>query len=373
MLDLASDTPERSVAIPPAHTETFRNGIVHPTLWLWDSWVDAREDRIDLYCLALARRCADGNAIWPGDRNAFPFHVRRFRSADGGETWLDRGCFFAPTVAGDGSFARSVWSGSAISLDHGRTLHALTGLRALEPSRPFIQALLLAEADDDADAISPPTEALLCPVRDFQQIRAAGYYLGPRADLGTLEGEEGGPILAWRDPFLWRDEDAQLHMLWSAKASANEACVGHAVLERDRSGIWGAALQPPIRLPLGEAITQAEVPKVYASSNGEGLYLLISGCNRRRETQPDHEVVKSHNLYRSETLRGPWRPHAASSVLAVGKPFLYGGSFLEKHIGPPAARFVAPYTEHAEPDLQLTFERVQLVALDREADASSDA
>lgn len=373
MLDLAPDMPARRVGIPAAHRETFRKGIVHPTLWLWDSWVDAREGRIDLYCLALARSCADGKAIWPGDRNAFPFHVRRFRSNDSGETWIDCGCFFAPTDTGDGSLGRSVWSGSCISLEQGRTLHALTSLRALERSRPFIQALFLAEAEDDAEALSPPPEPVLCPLRDFQKIRAAGYYLGTQADLGTSEGEEGGPILAWRDPFLWRDEAAQLHMLWSAKASANEACVGHAVLARDKSGSWTASLQPPIRLPPDEAITQAEVPKLYAASSGEGLYLLISGCNRRRETQPDHEVAKTHNLYRSEALRGPWRPHAVSSELAVGKPFLYGGSFLARVIGPPTARLVAPYTERAEAHLQLTFAEVQMVALGRESDRSSDA
>jgi len=373
MLDLAPDMPTRSVGIPAAHTETFREGIIHPTLWLWDSWVDTREDRIDLYCLALARRCADGKAIWPGDRNAFPFHVRRFRSKDRGETWVDCGCFFSPHVTDEGSLLRSVWSGSCISLGEGRTLHALTGLPALEPSRPFIQTLFLAEAEDDATALSPPPAPLLCPVRDYHEIRTAGYYLGPQAELGTIEGEDGGPILAWRDPFLWRDEGAQLHMLWSAKASANEACVGHAVLARDSSRTWKASLQPPIRLPLGEAITQAEVPKVYAASGGRGLYLLISGCNRRHESQPDHEVAKTHNLYRGEALRGPWRPHAASSALGVGKPFLYGGSFLETAIGPPAARLVAPYTERAEAHLQLTFAQVQLVVLGRESDRSNDA
>jgi hypothetical protein len=242
MLDPAPDTSARRVGIPAAHRETFRKGIVHPTLWLWDSWVDAREERIDLYCLALARRCVDGKAIWPGDRNAFPFHVRRFRSNDRGETWIDCGCFFAATGTDDRSLPRSVWSGSCIGLEQARTLHALTSLRALEPSRPFIQALILAEAEDDAEALGMPPDPVLCPVRDYQTIRAAGYYLGPQADLGTSEGEEGGPILAWRDPFLWRDQASQLHMLWSAKVSASEACVGHAVLARDQSGVWSASL-----------------------------------------------------------------------------------------------------------------------------------
>lgn len=363
MLELVSKTSARTVGVPERHPEPFRNGIVHPTLWLWDSWVDTRPDRIDLYCLALARHCAEGRPIWPRERNDFPFHVRRFRSTDGAGTWIDCGDVFAPVTAGDGYCARNVWSGSCIDLGAGRTLHALTGLRVLEPSRPFLQTLFLAESDADATALGAPHEALLCPMRDYAQISAAGYYLGPESDLGSAEGEDGGPILAWRDPFVWRDEHARLILLWSAKATAREACVGRAVLERGACGAWKAALQPPIRLPAGETITQAEVPKIYRAAEGEGLYLLVSGCDRVRETQPDHEVTKTHNLFQSATLDGPWRAYATSSVLPVGKPFLYGGSFVDPVIGAPGARFIAPYSERADVQKQLTFESLLTVSL----------
>lgn len=373
MLDLASKLSARTVRIPDRHPEPFRDGIVHPTLWLWDSWVDTRPERIDLYCLALARQCVDGSPIWPRERNDFPFHVRRFRTTDGGQTWIDLGCAFAPVTTGDGYCARNVWSGSCLDLGGRRTLHALTGLRALDRSRPFLQTLFLVESDADAEVLDAPQEALTCPLRDYKQIRAAGYYLGPEADLGSAEGEEGGPILAWRDPFLWKDVDGRLVLLWSAKATAREACVGHAVLERAASGGWRAMLQPPIRLPAGETITQAEVPKIYTAAEGKGLYLLVSGCDRLRETQPDHEVAKTHNLFQSLALTGPWRAHAASSVLHEGKSFLYGGSFLDPVIGPPGARFIAPYTERADAHRQLTFEAVLTVSLQGQAASSASA
>lgn len=363
MLDQLVGDPVRFADIPPPHLEPFYGGIIHPALWLWDSWVDTRPEWIDLYCLALARVDSGGRPILPSERNAFRFHVRRFRSDDGGQSWTDYGSFFASNVMGDGYCARNVWSGSCFDLGTGKTLHALTGLREMGEARPFLQTLFLAEAEVDAEALTGPLAALLCPIRDYDRICAAGYLLGPKHDLGSAQGEEGGPILAWRDPFIWRDENWQLHLLWSAKSGPTQACVGHAVVHKNSQGQWLADLQPPIRLPDGEGITQAEVPKVYSAEDGTGLYLLISGCDRVQETQLECDVTKVHNLYRAASITGPWRPYGSTSVLRLDQEFLYGGSFLDPIIDTKGARFIAPYTERADAHRQLTFESVVSVQL----------
>jgi hypothetical protein len=351
----------RQAFIPAPHNDVFRNGIIHPELWLWDSWVDTRSNWIDLYCLALSRCDSEGRPILPSQRNDFPFHVRRFRSEDGGHSWRDCGHFFAPSTAGDGYCARNVWSGSCLDLGTGRTLHALTGLREAGQANTFLQTLFLAEADDSASTLSPPPRATLCPFTDYEQICAAGYFLGPPHELGSIEGEGGGPILAWRDPFLWRDENRQLHLLWSAKIAPSQACVGHALVHWDSARGWQTELQPPIHLPDSESITQAEVPKLYSSTDGYYYYLLISGCNRLHEKQPEIEVVKSHNLYRCPAISGPWQGHTDTSVLKLERDFLYGGSFLDPVLDPKGSRFIAPYTERASLEQCLTFESVQTV------------
>lgn len=350
----------RRATIPIRNLELFKEGITHPDLWLWDSWVRAKGDDVDLYCLALARRTLGGEPIFPGERNQFPFHVRQFQSDDGGHTWRDAGAVFAPGAYGDGYCDRNIWSGSCLDLGRGRRLHALTGLRNLDPSRPFLQSLFLAETAPGSDAPTLPDEALLCPMRDYATIRETGYFLGPKPDLGSAEGEEGGPILAWRDPFIWKDDGGLLHLIWSAKASSREACIGHAIIERVRER-WRALLQPPILLPAGETITQAEVPKLHALQGG-GFVMLVSGCDRLSETQPDHEVNKTHNFYRSDGFRGPWRPFGASSVVE-GQRFLYGGSLLDPIVNPQEVRMIAPYSERVDADRQLTFAPIQRFGL----------
>jgi hypothetical protein len=361
MLDQSIWPPFRQADIAPPHPQVFRDGIIHPDLWLWDSWVDTRPDWIDLYCLALARRDSDGRTILPSQRNEFPFHIRRFRSEDDGQSWRDCGHFLAPTNVGDGYCARNIWSGSCLDLGNGKTLHALTGLRHGGEKHTFLQTLFLAEADDSASTLIPPSNAVLCPSRDYEQICAAGYFLGPRDALGCAEGEEGGPILAWRDPFIWRDLNGQLHLLWSAKVAPSQSCVGHALVHWDGVSGWRAELQPPILLPANESITQAEVPKIYASTEDASYYLLISGCDRLHESQPENDVVKSHNLYRGPSICGPWEAYKDTSVLRLETEFLYGGSFLDATLDPKGSRFLAPYTERASPARALTFESVQRV------------
>lgn len=358
-------TPQRSAPVPPLSPLVFQASIRHPDLWLWDSWTAGRDAVTDLYCLALSRRTADGVPIVPGDRNHFGFHVRRFRTTDAGRSWRDAGCVITPAAVGDGAFARNVWSGSALDLPDGRRLHALTGVREAGPDRSFLQTLFLAPGASPEAEPQPLRSALLCPERDYERIRAAGYYLDERATLGSDTGEEGGPILAWRDPFLLRAPDGGLEIVWSAKAGPRTPAIGRAALVEDGDGWSVGVLHPPTHLPDADAMTQAEVPKVYRDRERGCFFLLISACDRLYEGQPDAEVSKRLQLYTSEALDGPWRPWRDSGSALPGFEHVFGASVMDADFGAGMLTLVGPISEQAEAPLQLTFGPVRTLALAR--------
>lgn len=357
--------------IPPPASMVFGASIAHPELWLWDSWTATCENITDLYCLALARTDLDGAAIVPARRNEFAFHVRRFRSVDGGLHWKDEGCVFAPSPARDGSFARNVWSGSVLDLPDGRRLHALTGIREQSSGRNFLQSIFIASAPS-ATAPPAPQDALLCPLRDYRAIRAAGYYLAEPGALGADAGEEGGPILAWRDPFLMQTPDGAIEIVWSAKTAPKTPALGRArIAERD--GEWRVSeLLPPISLPDDGCMTQAEVPKIYRDSGQEGFYLMVSACDRVSEAQPDHEVSKELRLFRSSSVSGPWRPWRQEGSTLPDMDHVFGASVFGGEFDLDRLNVVGPITEHADPSLQLTMRVLLAQRVRREAERLAD-
>ncbi len=353
----------RSVPVPPPVPSAFQGEIRHPDLWLWDSWTVGTGDSVDLYCLALSRRTADGAPIAPCERNRFDFHVRRFRTADEGRSWTDKGAVIGPAEQGDGAFARNVWSGSALDLPDGRRIHALTGVREAGPGRSFVQTLFLAVASSAEDAPKPAAAALLCPDRDYDRIRAAGYYLGNRSSLGADDGEEAGPILAWRDPFLFEAPNGGIEMVWSAKIGARTPAIGRATLV-ERGGAWLLdALHPPTELPDAAQMTQAEVPKIYRDERRGRLYLLVSAGDRLHEGQPDHEVSKRLQLYVADSLAGPWRPWREEGGGLPGFEYVFGASVLKADFEAGVLTLVGPITEQAEPARQLTIGPVQTLTV----------
>ena len=202
--------------------------------------------------------------------------MRHFLSSDHGANWIDRGAILIPGTAGDGADARNVWSGSVTALQSGKFVFAYTGIRDCGPSRPFLQTICIATGTAPGAIKAAPREALSCPHRDYDNIRALGYYLGPRDGLGSSEGEQGGPIMAWRDPFVFRAHDNSLRAVWSAKIAPTIPAIANAILEERDGAIQLAELLAPIRLPDEHLMTQAEVPKVYWSSSTAEYLLLVS-------------------------------------------------------------------------------------------------
>lgn len=345
---------QRLVEIPPPSEMLFDHGIKHPDLWLWDAWTLAAGDRLDLFTLALARRNIEGKSITPGERNDYPFHIRRFISKDQGRSWRDCGAYLKPSSAGGGVMAHNVWSGSA-ALFGNEVLFGLTGVRQASPGRSFLQSICLIRASIDGAPPDPEDVVVISdPEADYDAIRAKGYYLGPRDSLGDNAGEAGGPILAWRDPFFLVRDDGVIDAFWAAKTGPASPAVAQARLTpRPRAG-FDVELLEPLTLPDGDEYAQAEVPKVYRT-RANGYLMLLSACNRLREDQPDAEIVKELRLYRSGAPEGPWRPYRDDGSVIPRVENLFGGSFTAINEATGVATLVAPYTEMTGPGLRLTF------------------
>lgn len=344
----------QTVDIPPPRPEPFRDGIQHPDLWLWDAWTFRHGESLDLFSLALARVNRDGAPVTPAERNDYPFHVRRFRSADQGRTWRDLGADLQPSEIPGSPTEHNVWSGSA-RLAGKDLLFGYTGVRRPAAGRSFLQIVCAGLTDPECSLQSSEGIVLSDPERDYDEIRAAGYYLGLRGELGNDHGEEGGPILAWRDPFFLEEEEGVYRAFWAAKVGPSEPAIAQARVLRRGDTLILDDLLPPIVPPDAEDYTQSEVPKVYRNPQDGSLLMLTSTCNRRREDQPDDEVSKELRLFRAKDLDGPWSPYRPEGAQLPGLEHLFGGEFSDVDFENGIATLIAPYTEMAEPDLRLTF------------------
>ncbi|WP_308910437.1 hypothetical protein [Pseudokordiimonas caeni] len=343
------------VDIPPPSPTIFVNGICHPNLWLWDSWTAHDQSSLHLYCLALNRQACDGSAILPGDRNNYPFHIRHFLSEDDGISWRDLGVVAKPGGAADGADGRNVWSGSVLRSHSGAWLYGYTGLRVKTDERQFLQTICIADGTTPNAISGWSREALSCPLRDYDSILAAGYYLGAKDKLGSNAGEAGGPILAWRDPFLFYDKSGILNAVWAAKLGPTKPAVARATIRETEDGFVIDRLFPPIALPDAADFTQAEVPKIYLDA-ASGLYLmLISACDRLYEGQPNAEVTMEMRLYKSHDLEGPWQPYGGEGSRLPELRDLFGASIISRGFSPEELVFLGPYTENAGPLKQLSF------------------
>lgn len=358
---------QKPVPVPAPSRLRFENGIAHPELWLWDSWTAVLGGRIHLYCLALSRTDTSGQPISQADRNHYPFHIRHFTSHDGGSSWQDEGVFLTPQASGDGAFERNVWSGCMLARAEDDWLCGFTGLRTVAPDRPFLQTICLGQSRDGFKLDSPPAAALSCPIRDYDAIRQAGYYLPAADTLGAAEGEDGGPILAWRDPFIIAGSAGVLEVFWSAKIAPTRGAVAHATVVREGETYVVQTLHAPMTLPDDAAFTQAEVPKLYFDAAQEMWYLLISACDRLNEEQPADEVIKELRLYRSRSMRGPWTGAFAGGASRIPDTgFLFGASILSANFSSGQFTLIGPYTEYAPEDEQLTFAPKRVIALPQE-------
>ena len=244
------------------------------------------------------------------------------------------------------------------ALSENRQLAAYTGVREIDEERPFLQSLAVGQALNGVELLSDSQQLLLCPLRDEEMIRDAGYFLGERNSLGSKYGENSGPILAWRDPYCFHDtecSDKPLFMVWAAKNAAKKAVLGMATLDSTRDGVQIDTLLPPITLPDEHLYTQLELPKIVVDSTQNRYLLFVATTTRESETQSDQEVQKCIRLYHATSPQGPWEMAGLKTSAIAGLDHQFGMTVLDLNADKQTLLCIAPYTEAAASDKALCF------------------
>ena len=326
----------------------FELGIRHEELFLWDAWCVQKDGVVNLFTLSIPRYDADGNAISPDNRNAYPFSVQRFLSNDMGVSWRAMGVHRQPNPA---CFYQSanIWSGSVACVND-TLLEAFTGIKVTDHHHPYVQSLYVAELDNDFNETS--VRCLISSERDYDLIKEHGYSLQPKEHLGSAHGEADGSITAWRDPFIF-DLDGNLLVCFAAKGANGKPAMGLLALEE--GNFDRVSLMPPVTLPDTPEFTQLEVPKIVYVHELSCFVLLCSTTNRHSETQPAAEVDTLLRLYIATDIRGPWRPAGTTTSVIAGVDMLFGAAVLgiDDHKGRLIC--IAPYTSEAGNDRCLSF------------------
>lgn len=346
--------------IPEAYEMKFENGIRHPFLFLWDAWSYEENNTLHLYSLAVARFTASREEINPNNRNDYPFHIRHFISKDNGLSWKDEGCFLSPEEVSKLNY-RTIWSGSVSPMPNGKKLVAYTGLENSDADHRFIQNIAIA-ISDDGYAINHSNKELSSAKKDWNSITEKGYYLDPVEILGNNNGERNGPIMTWRDPFVFYDKDNNLQLFWAAKIGPRTPAIARATLKHLDNSIVIEELHPPVSVPDSDDFTQIEVPKIIFSKEQDCHYLIISSCNRLHEKQEDIEISKEIRVYKSKHLDGPWE---SLGDKILGDQNLFGMTVLKTDFKNNRLLCIAPYTEKECKDRMLSFAPVFYIYLDR--------
>lgn len=333
--------------IPDPSPISFVGGINHPELYLWDVWSGREGNKFHLYCLAVSRKDDNGNVFPPELRNKKSFHIRHFVSIDDGLSWTDQGCFQKAQLGSGGFDSRSIWSGSILPLPDGRQLTAYTGIREQGETLTYQQSLGLSISIDWRQVLVGSQHCISDPLTDWFTINKLGYFLGELDSLGHEDGEGDGPILAWRDPFLFSYE-GQIHLFWSAKMSSRTPALGHAQISESSNGFEVSKLYAPVAMPDGDEYTQLELPKIMHDVVNDRFLMLVSSCNRLNERQSDEEADKRMRMYQSDSLQGPWHQFGhRGSTLELAEDHLFGITVLSADFEHQRLHYIAPYTSQA--------------------------
>jgi len=230
--------------------------------YLWDNWACRRkaDGLIHRFALTAPR------SLRPEERHAHA-EIHRWTSADGAD-WTPHG----PVLA-----RRPAWSGCATDLGARMALF-FTGVEPEPERRQTIRAAFSTDGETFTEHPAPLLE--------------------PSTQHGYDTGDADGVIMAWRDPFVFRDQSGAWRMLFSAKNEGS--CVGQAAAEDDSLTRW--KLLPPLDLPA--RYPQMELPGVMHAK--DAVYCLVSTTDAVR-------------AYRAATLDGPWEPAGEEGDLVLNR------------------------------------------------------
>jgi hypothetical protein len=303
----------------PKTDRLFPAGIASEEWYLWDNYGYIENGKTHIYAQA-----ADKNKCDKVEDRYWRVYWRHFSSGDGGKFWRDGGPALQPQKDPKAYDSYNIWSGSVIVRKDGLKMAAYTGLAA---GKLALQSIAIAVSEDGFHFERVcDNRPLLSAELDYELLTAKGYYLGPKETVGNIEKEADGTFLCLRDPFLFQDDDKQIHIFFGAKAVVGKELVrvvGHAVF-CDSDQLREIELLSPIVVPDGDQFNQLELPNVFKR---DGIYyLVISTTNLAYIGQSDLEAQKTVRIYRSEYLDREWQCYGdgGKHIILSPESKLYG-------------------------------------------------
>ncbi|MDT0157951.1 glycosyl hydrolase family 32 [Microbacterium sp. ARD32] len=235
------------------------------THWVWDFWVADDGERFHLFYLRAPRSLGD-----PELRHR---HARIGHATSADLThWTDHGEVLAP--GSGGSFDEtSTWTGSVVRGDDGLWRMFYTGASFLAPdANANIEAIGMAFSEDL-----------------HTWTKRAGFVL--RADPAHYEklGDTAWPEEAWRDPWVFRDEQEHgWHMLITARGAGGTFTSGGVI-----GYAWSQDLETwVVKPPLGTQSSRFAHLEVLQTAEIEGETVLVF-CGSRHGDGPRSDGAES--------------------------------------------------------------------------------
>lgn len=222
--------------------------------WVWDFWHADDGERHHLFYLFAPTSLGDPDLR---HRNARVGHATSTDLVD----WIDHGEVLAP--GGPGSVdASATWTGSVVRDDTGRWRMFSTGTVFLDPDAITNVETVTSAWSDDLATWTKDDLALSADPRWYETLPD-----------GTWHEE------AWRDPWVWRDDEGTWHLAITARARPDDdghdprdrGVVGHATSVDLVS--WQA--QPPLSAP-GAGFAHLEVVQLVEI---DGRRVVLFSCD----------------------------------------------------------------------------------------------
>lgn len=268
-----------------------------PDHWVWDSWPARADDGSHhLFFLRASR------ALLDPDRRHLRASIGHARSADLTH-WelLPDALVAADSPAWDD---RATWTGSVVRGDDGVWRLFYTGVSWADDG--LVQRVGVAHSEDMVSwHRRPESQVVEADPRWYEKLASGDWF------------DE-----AWRDPWVFRGEDGQWHMLLTARAAvgdpATRSVIGHATspdLEH-----W--EVQPPLSEPAGWG--QMEVPQTVVVDGQP--FLLFCCWDSHQGEQRQQQATGGMWFAPGDSLLGPWDFSAAGTF---DHPSLYAARLVE--------------------------------------------
>ena len=275
--------------------------------WIWDFWHVQENQTHHLFYLQAPKSLGDPELR---HRNATIGHA----TSTDLFTWTEHGTVLGPGGPGSPD-ASATWTGSVVQGEDGLWRMFYTGSTFLSPdSTSNVEVILVAVSSDLHTWHKDDSFVLRADARWYEKL-----------------GDSTWPEEAWRDPWVYQDQDGTWHMLITARANHSD------VMDR---GVVGHATSPDlhtwrVQTPLsqtGEGFAQLEVlQKVDVAGRTMLLFSAHEGATPAHRHRPGHVTG---------TWIAPWNEGLQlQEAVNLSGPEFYSGRVLELEGAPVLLAF----------------------------------